>query len=106
MLGQCVRAHVVKTLGSTDEAGFTYPLNFATIYDTPQTEYVYIMGIDHAVSNFDGRIIAVLETDKKDADKERIWVMAPKSTRYINLDIIESLDLEHKYKDYKITCHF
>lgn len=106
MLGQCVRAHVVKTLGSTDEAGFTYPLNFATIYDTPQTEYVYIMGIDHAVSNFDGRIIAVLETDKIDTDKKRIWIMAPKSTRYINLDIIEALDLENNYKDYKLTCLF
>lgn len=104
MLGQCVRAHVVKTLGSTDGAGFTYPLNFATIYDTPKTEYAYIIGIDHAVSNFDGRIIAVLEPDKNSTEDKRIWIIAPKSTRYINLDIIDALDLENNYKGYKLTC--
>lgn len=104
MLGQCVRAHVVKTIGSTNENDFTYPLNFATIYDTPEVEYAYIMGIDHTVSNFDGRIIAVLEPKDRKSDKKRIWIMAPKSTRYINLDIIQDLELEENYTDYKLTC--
>lgn len=106
MLGQCVRAHVVKTIGYTDENDFTYPLNFATIYDTDKVEYAYIMGIDHTVSNFDGRIIAVLEPKDKKSDKNKIWIIAPKSTRYINLDIIEALELEENYTDYKLTCLF
>ncbi len=104
MLGQCVRAHVVKTVGSSDAANFTYPLNFATIYGTPETEYAYIIGVDHAVSNFDGRIIAVLLPKKQYPDKKRIWIMAPKSTRFINLDIIDELNPEENYPEYQLKC--
>ena len=58
MLGQCVRAKVVKPIGYKDESGYLYPLNFAQIYDTGCDEFAFILGIDHAVKNFDGRVIA------------------------------------------------
>lgn len=102
MLGQSVRAKVVKAVGSTDEAEFTYPLNYALIYDTPQEEYAFILGIDHAVSNFDGRIVAVLEP--KDESRHRIWLLAPKSSRYINIDILEQLDIKNDFPEYELVC--
>lgn len=102
MLGQTVRAKVVMPIGSTDEAEFTYPLNYALIYGTPQDEYALILGIDHAVSNFDGRIVAVLEP--KDKSKNKIWILAPKSTRYINIDISEQIGLDENYPEYKLVC--
>lgn len=102
MLGQSVRAKVVMPIGSTDEAEFTYPLNYALIYDTPQEEYAFILGIDHAVSNFDGRIIAVLEP--KDKSKQKIWILAPKSTRYINVDILEEINVDEDFPDYELVC--
>ncbi|MCH5321426.1 MAG: NUDIX domain-containing protein [Eubacterium sp.] len=102
MLGRCVRAKVVKPIGFTDETGFTYPLNFALIYDTPKEEYALILGIDHAVSNFDGRIVAVLEP--QDNSKNKIWILASKSTRYINIDIIEMIDIEENFPEYKLIC--
>lgn len=102
MLGQSVRAKVVKTIGTTDEAGYTYPLNFAQIHGTSNEEYAFIFGIDHPVSNFDGRVIAVLEPEEK--NKNRIWILAPKSTRYINLDIIKVLNIEKDYPAYKLMC--
>lgn len=102
MLGHCVRARVVKPIGSIDEAGFTYPLNLALIYDTPNDEYALILGIDHAVNNFDGRIIAVLEPDDK--NQHKIWVMAPKSSRYINIDILDRIDIQNNYPEYKLVC--
>ena len=106
MLGECVRARVVKTIGCTEGANFTYPLNYGYIYDTPQKEYAYIMGLDHAVSNFDGRVIAVIEPNEKREDNHRIWILAPKSSRFINLDIIQALELEALYPDYKLTCYY
>ena len=104
MLGQSARAKVVIPIGSTGEAEFTYPLNYALLYDTPQEEYAFIMGIDHAVSNFDGRIIAVLNPNNPDCGKHRIWIMAPKSSRYINIDILQKLNLERDFPDYSLTC--
>lgn len=102
MLGQSVRAKVVKTIGYCDEAGYIYPLNFAQIHGTSNEEYAFILGIDHPVSNFDGRVIAVLEPEDK--NKNKIWILAPKSTRYINLDIIKTLNIETDYPAYKLIC--
>lgn len=102
MLGQCVRAKVVKPIGYKDESGYLYPLNFAQIYDTGCDEFAFILGIDHAVKNFDGRVIAVLEP-KSRADK-KYWIIAPKSTRFINLDIMEALDTNRNYPNHRLVC--
>lgn len=103
MLGKCVRANIVNSIGSSDEAGYTYPLNYAKIYNT-QDDYAFIMGIDHPVKNFDGRIIAMLQP-KSDSDKT-IWIMAPKSTRFINLDILQFIDVEKDFPDYRLVCFY
>ena len=42
------------------------------------------MGIDHPVRNFDGRVIAIV---KRHGGKGIVWVVAPKSTRFIVNDI-------------------
>ena len=102
MLGRCVRAKVVKPIGFTEDTGFTYPLNFALIYDTPENEYAFILGIDHAVNNFDGRIVAVLEP--RDNSKNKIWILSSKSSRYINIDILEKINLERDFPEYKLIC--
>lgn len=104
MLGKTVRANIVMPIGYTDEAEFTYPLNYAKIYDTPEDEYAYILGVDHAVSNFDGRIIAVMEPKDPGSGKHRIWILASKSSRYINVDIMERLNMEVNFPDYNLVC--
>ena len=101
MLGKYVRVRVVKPIGSTDrETGYTYPLNYGTVYNT-ENQGAFIMGIHHPVSNFDGRVIAIL-SDKKNA--KQIWIAAPKSTRFIINDIREYIDLEKDFPNYRIEC--
>lgn len=102
MLGQCVRARVVRPIGYVDQSNYLYPLNWAHITDISGDEHAFILGIDHEVKNFDGRVIALLEP--KRPNLKRIWILAPKSTRFINLDIMEHLDMEGKYADYKLSC--
>ena len=54
MLGKYARAKVVRTIGSVDEAEFTYPLNYGCIYDEDENEtdeYAFIMGVDHTVTD-------------------------------------------------------
>lgn len=74
-------------IGSTDGTGYRYPLNYGTVYGE-KDQTAYIMGIHHPVRNFDGRVIAVLRNKK---EKKSIWIVAPKSTRFIVNDILEYL---------------
>jgi tRNA nucleotidyltransferase (CCA-adding enzyme) len=100
MLGKYVRVKVTSPIGSTNEAGYTYPLNFGTVYSN-EKQTAFIMGIHHPVSNFDGRVIAVL-SDRK--HKSYIWVVAPKSTRFIINDIKNYINLEKDFPTYRIEC--
>lgn len=100
MLGKYVRVKVVKPIGSTDEAGYTYPLNFGTVYNN-EKQSAFIMGIHHPVRNFDGRVIAIL-SDRR--NKDFIWIVAPKSTRFIINDIKEYINIERDFPDYKLDC--
>ncbi|MCM1285464.1 MAG: NUDIX domain-containing protein [Acetobacter sp.] len=110
MLGTCVRAKVVKTIGESSDDGYVFSLNYAKIYDTPEDEYTFIMGVTHPVSNFDGRIVARLNYKRKrDGKPMHVWVMAPKSQKYIiNIDIIEALNLEELIpkKNYELICYY
>ena len=101
MLGNYARVKVVKPIGSKDSVtGYTYPLNYGTVYNA-ENQWAFIMGIHHPVNNFDGRVIAVL-SDKKAG--KYIWILAPKSTRFIINDIREYIDIERDFPDYKIEC--
>lgn len=101
MLGKYVRVKVVKPIGSTDKkTGYTYPLNYGTVYDKENQE-AFIMGIHHPVRNFDGRVIALLSNKK---NGKTIWIVAPKSTRFIINDIREYINLEKDFPNFKIEC--
>ena len=52
MLGKYVRVRVTNPIGSDDGAGFTYPLNYGTVYSN-ENQTAFIMGIHHPVRNFD-----------------------------------------------------
>ena len=100
MLGKYVRVKVVKPIGSDDEAGYTYPLNFGTVYGN-EKQWAFIMGIHHPVRNFDGRVIAILSDRKA---KKYIWIVAPKSTRFIINDIKNYINLKKDFPTYRIDC--
>lgn len=100
MLGKYVRVKVTNTIGSDNEAGYTYPLNFGTIYGN-EKQTAFIMGIHHPVRNFDGRVIAIL-SDRN--NKSYIWIVAPKSTRFIINDIKQYINLEKDFPTYRLEC--
>ena len=77
MLGKYVRVRVVKPIGSTDEkTGYNYPLNYGTVYNT-ENQGAFIMGIHHPVSNFDGRVIAVLSNRKNGKFTQKPFFSGP-----------------------------
>ena len=60
-----------------------------------------MMGIDHPVRNFDGRVIATLNPK---AGGRQILLTAPKSPRFIINDIATYIDAKKDFPAYKREC--
>lgn len=106
MLGKFVKVRVTSPMHSFNSRfGFKYKLNYGVIegYKTRKNtvQCAYIMGINHPVRNFDGRVIAVV---RRFGGKGVVWVVAPKSTRYIVNDIKPAIDFAEGRAGYNIEC--
>ena len=90
MLGKYVRVKVTHPINShNSEENITYNLNFGRIeggkHFNSTVRGAYIMGISHPVRSFDGRVIAMVHY----TDNDSLYiVVAPKSTRFINIDTL------------------
>lgn len=106
MLGKYVRIKVTHPIHSySSEQGFTYELNYGEVEGAKQfnaaVKGAFIMGINHPVRSFDGRVVGVIHySDTNEID----WVVAPKSTRFINIDIIDGIDFAVKNKEHTLDC--
>ncbi len=106
MLGKFVKVRVTSPMHSFNTRfGFKYKLNYGIIEGGKtrknSAQYAYIMGINHPVRNFDGRVIAVV---RRYSGKGVVWVVAPKSTRFIVNDIKEAIDFAEGKNGYNIDC--
>lgn len=106
MLGKFVKVRVTSPMHSFNTRfGFKYKLNYGIIEGGKTrkntAQYAYIMGINHPVRNFDGRVIAIV---KRYSGKGVVWVVAPKSTRFIVNDIREAIDFAEGKNGYNIDC--
>ena len=100
MLGRFVRVKVTAPIFSTDTNGITYNLNFGEIdFVTSRKREklkAFVLGINHPVKTFDGRIIASF-----DKNGETYYVVSPKSKKYIINDVKEALAF---FDPKKIQC--
>ena len=101
MLGKYVRIRIDHPIGSVNEkTGYTYPLNYGAVYGSDNLNS-FVMGIDHPVRNFDGRVIATLNPK---AGGRQILITAPKSTRFIINDISKYINVKKDFPKYKLEC--
>ena len=54
-----------------------------------------------AKRSFDGRVVGIV---RYDGSNETDWVVAPKSTRFINIDIANGIDFAVKNKNHTLEC--
>jgi len=104
MLGRYVRVKVTRPLGFLDKkSGVEYGLNYGEVdfVTTKKREkfQAYIMGINHPVNTFDGRVIAIFSKQGK-----RILIVAPKSKRFIVTEIEDALSFAKIEKDWRLDC--
>lgn len=106
MLGKFVKVRVTSPMNSFNSRfGFRYQLNYGIMEGCKTrkntVQFAYIMGINHPVRNFDGRVIASV---KRNGGKGIVWVVAPKSTRFIVNDIRPAIDFAEGRIGYTIDC--
>lgn len=106
MLGKFVKVRVTSPMHSyNNRFGFKYKLNYGIVdgYKTRKNsvQCAYIMGINHPVKNFDGRVIAMI---KRNGCKGIAWVVAPKSTRFIVNDIRQAIDFAEGKNGFTLDC--
>ena len=106
MLGRYVVVRVTKPMNSFD-AGTekNTELNFGNVESgldgrTPVIG-AYIMGVDHPVRFFEGRVIAVIRRKNKGGV---LLVVAPKSKRFIVHDIEDAINYAEKPGTYTLRC--
>lgn len=106
MLGKYVTVRVTKPMHSFDaENGISNELNFGKVESgiDPKSPVkgAYIMGVNHRVRLFEGRVIAVIK--RKDMGGVYL-VVAPKSKRYIIHDIEDAISYAEKSGTYDLNC--
>lgn len=106
MLGKYVRVKVARPIGTRHpHFPFTYRLNFGYAQGVTgingEAQGVYIMGIDHPVREFDGRIIAIV---RRNRHMGIVWVAAPKSKHFIVTEICDAIDFAEGHYGYTLEC--
>ena len=106
MLGKYVRVRVTNPIRSVNrQFGFVYQLNFGAIEGKKRYDSIshgaYIMGINHPVRTFDGRVIAAI---KRGDGSPTVYVVAPKSMRFISYQIEDAIAFAEKGRNYKLEC--
>ena len=100
MLGKFVRVKVTTPIGSPDDTGLIYKLNYGEIDLVTSSGRkklkAFVLGINHPVTTFDGRINASCEKNG-----ETYYLVAPKSKRFIIHDINDALSF---FQPDEITC--
>ena len=106
MLGKIVKVRVTSPYGYINRRyGFEYKLNFGIVESGKSIknslQFAYIMGICHPVKSFEGRVIAAI---RRPVGKGTTWVVAPKSSRYINNDILPAIAFAEEKRSFTLDC--
>lgn len=105
MLGSNVMVRVTKPCGSTDRTtGKVYKLNYG-LTDAPAGSGggvlgVYIVGVDHPVRIFKGKVVAVLHR----GTGQKVLITAPHCQRPIAIEINDQLDGMEDSSSYTLDC--
>jgi len=106
MLGKYVRIMITNPIHSVSrQHGFEYQLNFGVVegvkrFDSPVTG-AYIMGVNHPVRSFDGRVIAVIHHLEP---QSMFLVVAPKNMDFIDNEIRDAIAFAEGGFKYSLEC--
>lgn len=106
MLGKYIRVKVTKPIHSVNQQyGYEYLLNFGVVDSGKRFDKnirgVYIMGINHPVRSFDGRVIASI---RKEGEPGEFLIAAPRKTKFIDAQIRSAVSFAEDLGKYTLSC--
>ncbi|MDO4943015.1 MAG: inorganic pyrophosphatase [Lachnospiraceae bacterium] len=100
MIGTMVKVTVDRPLGSYHPAhkDIYYPVNYGyiegIIAPDGDEQDAYILGVHIAVSEFTGKVIAIIH---RDDDIEEKWVVVPDDMNFSEEEIMEQVKFQEQY---------
>ena len=100
MIGSTVRVVIDRPLGSCHpkHKDIRYPVNYGYIpgimAPDGEEQDAYILGVNDPVSEFTGRVIAVIH---RFDDVEEKWVVAPEGLTFTKEEIMEQVAFQEQY---------
>ena len=100
MLGKIVKVIIDRPMGTyhPKHKDLYYPINYGyiegIIAPDGEEQDAYVLGADEPVSEFTGKIIAII---KRFDDVEEKWVVAPENIIFTKDDIMKQVEFQEKY---------
>ena len=100
MLGKTVKVIIDRPMGTyhPKHKDLYYPINYGyiegIIAPDGEEQDAYVLGVDEPVSEFTGKIIAII---KRFDDVEEKWVVAPESMVFTKDEIMKQVEFQEKY---------
>lgn len=100
MIGDIVTVTVDRPLGSYHPKykDMYYPINYGyiegIIAPDGEEQDAYILGVEHPVERFTGKIIAIVH---RHDDVEEKWVVCPTDTSFTKEEIMEMIKFQEQY---------
>lgn len=100
MIGKKVRVIIDRPLGTyhPKHKDIFYPVNYGyiegIIAPDGEEQDAYVLGVSEPVSEFTGKIIAII---KRLDDVEEKWVIAPENMTFTKDEIMKQVEFQEKY---------
>lgn len=100
MIGDIVKVTVDRPLGTFHPVhkDIYYPVNYGFIEGVMaqdgEEQDAYILGVNHAVKEFTGKVIAIIH---RYDDIEEKWVVAPDNCHFMEEEIWEQVKFQEQY---------
>ena len=100
MIGKTVKVIVDRPLGSfhPEHKDICYTVNYGfvsgLIAADGEEQDAYILGVDVAIKEFTGKVIAIIHREDDVEDK---WVVAPKNCSFSKEEIEQKVNFQEKY---------
>ena len=105
MLGKIVKVKVDRPIGSHHPKydDMVYPVNYGyvegIIAPDGEEQDAYILGIDHPINEYTGKVIAIVHRFDDVEDK---WIVAAEDTYYTEEEIIKQIEFQEQFFKYEI----
>ena len=105
MIGKIVKVIIDRPLGShhPEYRDLVYSVNYGYIpgifAPDGEEQDAYVLGVDEPVSEFVGRVVAVIRRLNDSEDK---WVIAPENKSFSKDEIADLVDFQEKFFDTEI----